>query len=514
VLFLHGGDMIQGTLYFTKYQGRADMDILNMLGIDVVSSGNHEFDKGPGLLASLMSMANFPVISSNIDVSKEPKLEGRLAPYVVKTVGGEKIGIIGITTTETPAISNPGPNIRFTDPAETVMAAVSELHKAQVNKIIVLSHLGYEEDIGLAKKIAHVQIIVGGNSHTLLGDTAAFGSLGFKPEGAYPTVIKDREGRDVLIVQAWEWAKVLGQITVRFGPEGSVVRWKAAPMILAGTTFRKDNKALTEGSRAHTDIYNALKASGVVGFYAEDEYVNRKLAAYAGPLKEMMSTVIARIPRDLKRGNNAGPGPVMVDAMLEKTRAAGVQIAMQNCGGIRKDIPAGDMTVADVYELMPFNNTLVILELKGAELLDALEEAVEFQIATGGKAPYLYVAGITFRLDESAQKGSRIREIMIKKSNDDYAPIDASKAYRIVTSSYLAGGGDGITIFGKSRGYRYDTGYVDAEVLMEYMKGKGTIEPPDEKRISFYLYYDIPIADVIMFAVTADMQHYELRKAA
>jgi len=512
VLFLHGGDMVQGTLYFTKYEGRADMDILNMLGIDAATLGNHEFDKGPRMLLSLISMANFPIVSSNIDVSKDPLLAGRLAPYTVKTFGEEKIGIIGVTTTETPAISNPGPAIRFTDPEASVMEAVSELQRIGVKKIIILSHRGYEEDMALAKKISNVAVIVGGHTHSLLGDTAAFGALGLKPEGPYPTVVKDREGKDVLVVQAMEWAKVLGRIHVTINGDGYAVKWSGSPILIVGSAFRKDKEIVSGDARS--EIMNTIRSSGAAGIYEEDESVKSKLAYYAGPLKEMMNTVIARASRDLKRGDNSGPGPHVVDGMLSKTHSAGVQIAIQNTGGVRKDIAAGDISVADVYELMPFSNTLVILELKGSELVAALEEAVDFQISSGNKAPYLYVAGICFGVDESAQKGGRIRNVKVGSEKGGYAPVESEKSYRIVTSSYMAGGGDGMGIFMKAPGYRSDTGFIDAEVFMEYLKDKGVIGPPKEKRISLHQHDNIRIAVIIPFAGYADRRQRELRKAA
>jgi 5'-nucleotidase / UDP-sugar diphosphatase len=512
VLFLHAGDMVQGTLYFTKYDGKADMDMLNMLGLDAAIPGNHEFDKGPRMLASLISMANFPVVSSNIDVSKEPSLAGRLAPYAVRTIGEEKIGIIGITTTETPAISNPGPMIRFADPAASVIAAVAELHRLGVRKIVVLSHCGYAEDIVLAKKISHVAVIVGGHTHTLLGDTNAFGSLGLKAEGAYPTVVKDRDGKDVLIVQAWEWAKVLGRLNVRFNPDGSVLKWSGSPILLSGSTLKKD-QAIISG-KARSEIISALRSSGVAGIYEEDASVKRLLTSYSGPLKDMMTTVIARVSGDLKREDNAGPGPLVADSMLSKTHSAGVRIAIQNKGGIRKDIAAGDISVADVYELMPFNNTLVIIELKGSELIAALEQAIDFKIAFGNKSPYLYVSGICFRIDESEQKGGRIRDVKVGTAKDGYMAVDPAKTYRIVASSYLAGGGDGMTILMKASGYRLDTGFTDAEVFMEYLKAKGTIDPPTEKRISLLPHDNVRIAAIIPLAEYTNNQSFELLWAA
>ncbi len=513
VLFLHGGDMVQGTLYFAKYQGKADMDILNMLNPDAATAGNHEFDEGPGLLASLAGMAHFPIVPSNIDVSGEPRLAGRLAPYAVKTIGGERIAIIGVTTTDTPAISNPGPTVRFKDPAESVMKSVEELQRTGLRKIVLLSHLGYMEDIAIAKQTSGIFVIVGGHSHTHLGDKKAFHSLGLNPEGPYPTIVKNRDGRDVLIVQAWEWAKLLGVLRLRFDSNGEIIAWSGAPMLLVGTTFKQNDAVIAEGSEAYNDILRSLRASGAAGIYGEDEQVKARLAEYAGPMKEMMNTVIAKAGKELVRGNNRGPGPIVADSMLVKTRTAGVQIAIQNTGGIRRDIPAGDISVAEVYELLPFNNTLVIIDLTGNQLLSALEESIDFQLAGGNRGTHLYVAGISFRIDESAKKGMRIRDAMVQMSDGNYSALDGANTYRIVTSSYLAGGGDGMYIFRQAAGYRSDTGFIDAEVLIEYLKGLGTVTAPTEKRISSLPLYT-RIAVISPYRAFQNRLSAELLKAA
>jgi 5'-nucleotidase len=512
VIFAHGGDMVQGTLYFSKYGGMADMDILNLLGLDAATTGNHEFDRGPQTLLTLISKAGFPIVSSNIDTSADPALAGRPAPYTLIRAGGAEIGVIGMTAIETPAISNPGPYVRFKDPGASVMAAVAELRGKGVNKIIVLSHCGYEEDIAIAKKLAHVSVIVGGHTHTLLGDSSAFEPLGLKPEGPYPTVVKDRDGRDVLIVQAWEWAKVLGTLYVGYGPDGYARKWSGSSKLLVGPSFTRDNKIVTGSTRA--EMIDSLRSSGVAVMYDEDAAVRKAIDGYAGPLRLMMSTVVGRISGDLRRGNNTGPGPLVADAMLSKTRNAGVSIAVQNTGGIRKDIMAGAMTVADCYELLPFNNTLVILELKGSELIAAFEQAVEFQIASGNKSPYMYVAGITFRIDETAPAGRRIRDVRIGNANEGYAPIDPAVNYKIVTCSYMAGGGDGMTVFMKSAGRRTDTGFTDAEVFMEYLKAGGRVNPPTEERILLLGHDRLRISALIRPAGQAERRYPGLLKAA
>ncbi len=133
---------------------------------------------------------------------------------------------------------------------------------------------------------------------------------------------------------------------------------------------------------------------------------------------------------------------------------------------------------------MPFGNTLVVLDLSGRELRESLEEAIDYQIAAGNKEPYLYVAGMRFRLDREARNGKRVNDIKVVDRDGSALPLDESRTYRVVVNNYLADGGDGMKILKRATGYRNDTGFSDAEVFMEYLKQKGTISNPTEKRIS------------------------------
>jgi 5'-nucleotidase len=198
----------------------------------------------------------------------------------------------------------------------------------------------------------------------------------------------------------------------------------------------------------------------------------------------MMTTTVATAAQSLRRDNNRGPGPIVADAMLWKTKVSGTQIAIQNTGGIRRDIAAGNISIADIYELLPFNNTLVMIDIKGRDLLDAIEEGVEYQISTGGKEPYLYVAGISIRLDDAKPKGRRIEDPLVRQSDGSYMCLQDKETYRVVTNSYLAGGGDGMNILGHITGHRTDTGFVDAEIMIEYLKELGTVNELAEKRIT------------------------------
>lgn len=487
VLMVHAGDTVQGTFYFIKYQGRIDSEFLNLLGIDAATSGNHEFDKGPGLLAGMIDRADYPIVSANLDVSHEPLLSGKLRPHAVKKIGSHEVGIIGVTTREAAMISNPGPNVVFLDPQESVMKSVRELKKKGVKTVILLSHLGYEEDIELAKKINGVAVIVGGHTHSLLGDRSRFSLLGPVPAGEYPTVVKDLEGKNVLIVQSWEWAKVLGTLKITLDADGRASSWSGGPMLIVGDHFKQKGAEVPAGSAIHESIRTALAASGSAKIYPDNPEFRKRLDVYSRPIQEMMGTVIARAGEELRRVNNAGPGPIIADAMLWKTRSTGAVIAIQNTGGVRKDVPAGDITIGGVYELLPFGNTLVLLDLTGLELKNALEEAVNYQIISGSKEPYLYVSGVMFRIDAKAGYGQRIRDLKVVDAAGTEVDIRAEKNYRIVTNNYLADGGDGMQIFKSAGGYRSDTGFSDAEIFMEYMKSRGTISNPTEKRISLRL---------------------------
>ncbi|RTI06792.1 multifunctional 2',3'-cyclic-nucleotide 2'-phosphodiesterase/5'-nucleotidase/3'-nucleotidase, partial [Thermus scotoductus] len=166
------------------------------------------------------------VVCADGGVGREARLKGLFAPDTVVLVGSEKVGVIGLTTPDTREIANPGPTVDCLDPYETAQKAVYELLKKGVNKIVVRSHLGYGEDLKLARRLVGAQVIVGGNSHTLLG---SFHHEELAPAGHYPTVVKNPEGKDELVVQAWEWGKVVGLLEVTFDGKGEPLAYKKQP---------------------------------------------------------------------------------------------------------------------------------------------------------------------------------------------------------------------------------------------------------------------------------------------
>ncbi|WP_459857535.1 bifunctional metallophosphatase/5'-nucleotidase [Humidesulfovibrio idahonensis] len=482
VLTLHAGDAVQGTLYFNVFEGAAEFDFLNALGIDAMALGNHEFDKGPASLGRMLAAARFPILSANLDVSAEPALKGRVLPYVVRRFGAERVAIIGSTTPATPLMTRDVGRVRFSEPASVLAVLVRELKAQNINKIVVLSHNGYEADLELARNVPGIDVIVGGHSHTLLGDAAALGGLGLVPAGPYPTRVLGPDG-PVLVVQAWKWGEELGVLTVRFDAGGHVAGFTAAPTLLSGDSFRMGTAAVDKNSPEQAEILARLKASGVAKIYAEDPAMLQKLAPYAAKVAAMQNAPIgARATVDLIRGTATDPGPLLADAYLAKV--PGAQIALVGAGGVRRDLFAGELTLGMVMGVAPFGNTLVALDITGAQLKEALEQAVEFRIAVRPhqgdlrRMPVLHPAGFVYVIHPLRPAGQRVDGLSLRMADGTLAPLDPHATYRLVTNNFLAGGGDGLDMLKKLTAGRVDTGFLEHDVLAEHLAKLGAVAPP------------------------------------
>ena len=423
-LLLDAGDVSQGTLYFVQYRTQEGRDFYNLLGYDAVAPGNHEFDLGSKVFAdNFVSGAKFSIVLANVELANEPTLAGKIPPFVVKQVGGEKIGIFGMMTDDLPIDSNPGSNIQMKNAGETAKAAVADLEKQGVNKIILLSHRGYGPDLDLAAKVDGIDLIVGGHTDTLLGDpTKPDKSLG-APAGAYPTVVKTPNGGKTLVVQDFEFGRLLGKIDLTFDDKGEVTAYEGSP-ILVDSTIK------------------------------DDPEVAKKLADLAKPLDDLKKQIIGKTTVDLIgdaqiiRNQETNLGNLVADAMLWATAMDKTQIAIANDGGIRRTIKTGDISYGDVLEILPFGNRLVQFDLTGADLLAALEHGISQVYAGGGSAGrFPQIAGLKFSADLSKPVGSRVSAVQVGNAKDGFKPLDKNATYRIITNDFMAGGGDGYAMF-------------------------------------------------------------------
>jgi len=450
VLLLDAGDAFQGTLFFNQWQGQEEAHFMNALGYQAMAVGNHEFDSGPATLGAFVDEADFPTVSANVDVSAEPALAGKIPAYTIIDVAGERIGVLGLTTEDTSFISSPGPNVVFNDFIQSSEETVTALEADGVNKIIAVTHLGYAADLQLASTVDGIDVIVGGHSHTLLGDMPA-------ARGSYPTVKTTPCGDTVLIVSAFEWGKYLGRLDVTFAPDGSVESYSGAPIFIDESI-------------------------------AEDPDVATGVADYARPIEELKATVVGKSlvdlegTRELVRTQETDLGNLICDAMLWDTVSEGTQIAIQNGGGIRASIPAGDVTMGQVLEVLPFGNQIATFGLKGSDVWSALENGVSQVEEGSGRFPH--VSGLRFSFDRAREAGSRILSVHVMGPDGGYSPIDLEAVYKLASNSFLRGGGDGYDVFADKAIDAYDSGSVLADALAGYVAESSPVNVTTEGRIT------------------------------
>jgi 5'-nucleotidase len=449
-LVLCAGDTFQGTLYFNVYEGLADLAYMNYVGVQAMAVGNHEFDRGPAILARFAGLARFPLLAANLDVGTDQGLAPLIKPSAILEAGGERIGVVGAVPVDLMSISSPGPTIRMTDLVPSVQAAVDALTAAGVDKVILLSHVGYKTDLELAGTLTGVDVIVGGHSHTLLGAVPGLP----QPAGEYPTVLRGPDGGTVLVVQAWEWGKVLGRIKVRFDTQGRVAGWDDAAPVPVDASVE------------------------------EDPTVRTMAAAFARPLAVLRDQVVAHAPKGiattrvtLRHAENPMAN-VIADAMLAATAKGGSVAAFVNAGGVRAGIEPGPITYGQAVAVQPFNNTLVQLDLTGGELKAILEEALG-NWPESGAGLLCPSRGTSYAIDLDRPAGSRTVDLVVAGE-----PVREGASYRVTLPSFVAGGGDNHPLAKLARGTRYDTGILDIDAFVEFLKAHDPIAGDLEGRVT------------------------------
>uniref|UniRef100_I2Q799 5'-nucleotidase/2',3'-cyclic phosphodiesterase-like hydrolase n=1 Tax=Desulfovibrio sp. U5L TaxID=596152 RepID=I2Q799_9BACT len=449
-LLLDAGDQFQGTLFFTRYKGEANAFFMDRLGYDAMTLGNHEFDDGPATLANFIRRLKFPVVTANVDLSASPKLKGLVAPYIVREVGGRKIGIIGATQPKTAQISSPGPDVSFPKLVPAINQAVAELRRQGVDIIVVLSHAGLAGDKKLAASVAGIDAIVGGHSHVLLGN-------GY-PEavGPCPLLVDAPDGGKTYIVTAGYWGRYLGVLHLAFDAAGRVTTADGNPVRL-DAAVPEDPATLAEVER------------------------------FAKPLEAFRATVLGRTDGPLGaamcRQEECAAGDLLAEAMLAGGRSRGAVAALVNGGGVRAGIAPGEVTLGDVLTAFPFPNTLTVLTLSGADLALALEHGVSAVGLHEGSGRFPQVAGLRYAFDLSRPVGRRILSVAVADAVGAFIPLDPTADYRLAISDFLYRGGDGYTVFReKGRDVEGD-GETTADLIAAWIKAKSPLSPALDGRI-------------------------------
>lgn len=486
-LLLHAGDAFSGDLYFNAFHGAADVAMMNQLGFDAMTFGNHEFDlgstkEGHQKLTEFIKSAKFPFVSANVDFSKDELFndlqtrsavenykDGHIYNGIVIDVNGQKVGVFGLTTEETPTISSTG-DVKFENYIDRAKASVKAFEDQGINKIIALTHIGFDDslvwdnDQELAKQVEGIDIIVGGHTHSSIGE---------------PVLVNEGKGVTI-IVQANEYAKALGTLDVKFNSRGEI--YSHAGKLITTDPTSKDfpivaNSETEIALEPFTKKVNEIKESSI-GVTAK---------ALLDGKRDSDNTGVSSV-----RHNETNLGNLMTDAMLWKAKSINdkTSIAIQNGGGIRTSIEDGDITTGDVLKVMPFGNALAIVELSGADLMKSLEHSVSADAIEGGKGlkeagAFLHVSGMKFTYDSTKAKGERVQSAQVLEG-DKYVDLDTTKTYFIATNTFTAKGGDGYVQLGDAykAGKVSEPGFVDYENFIEYVRTLGTeVNPTVEGRI-------------------------------
>ncbi|WP_272701634.1 bifunctional metallophosphatase/5'-nucleotidase [Desulfovibrio sp. Fe33] len=496
VILLHAGDAVQGGLYFMRYGGRPEMELLDRLEFDAFAPGNHEFDRGASFLAGMLQYAKVPVVCANLDASAVPALAARVRPYTIVERGGDRIGVIGLLTPETRVISSPG-EVQFRDVVHAAALLVRELEARGVNKIVLLTHQGFAEDKRLAAEVPGVDVVVGGHSHTLLGNPGGVEALGLRPEAAYPTVVRGADGQDVYVVSAWKWGRVLGRLDLSFDEAGRVTGAEGRPVLLLGDSFRRRDDAgrMAELKGADREALLArIGADPEAAVGPEDPAIKEYLAPFRKGVEAMNAEVIGeavlalphiRVPGVTETGVRLPRGsliaPLVCQSMLARFDSTGepADIALLNAGGVRESVERGAITAGAAHALLPFNNTLVLLELTGGQVRRALETGVD-----RGDGAFPYVGGARYTADMRRPEGRRVLSVDILDGSGNWTSLDPLRTYRVVTNAYLASGGDGYEVL-KSAAPAYDTGFVDAQAFIRYVRRQHMLKPLSSTGVTY-----------------------------
>jgi len=460
VLLLSGGDINTGVPESDLLDAEPDFIGMNMIGYDAMAVGNHEFDNPLEVLAKQANWASFPFLAANIYKDGKRMFDA----YKVFNKDGIKIAVIGLTTEDTAKIGNPEfiKEVTFTDPkteAKKVIAEIKKAHNPDV--IIAATHMGHylngnsgsnaPGDVQLARYLdeGDLDMIVGGHSQEPVCMEGINQAAKFK---AGDLCVPDIQN-GTYIVQAHEWGKYVGRADYTFkNGEFELASYQLIPVNL------KKKVKNSEGKKVRVFIQDEI---------AQDKAVFNTLKPFQEKGQAALSIVIGESngvlqgERDIVRNNQTNLGRLIATAHMQRAKA---DFAIMNSGGVRASIEAGNISYKNVLTVQPFANTLTYVDMTGSEVLDYLNVVATKTKDSGAFAQF---AGITMSV------GQQVSDVNIAGQ-----ALDLNKEYRFTIPSFNAAGGDGYPKINDHAGY-VNTGYVDAEILKEYIQSNSPINIAD-----------------------------------
>ncbi|MGL6261805.1 bifunctional metallophosphatase/5'-nucleotidase [Vibrio sp. WXL210] len=504
--FLHAGDCFQGTLYFSLFKGRANAAMLNALDLDAMALGNHELDLGNEPVADFAQRIQFPLLAGNWDLSNEAahkrnKIssnqnvyayhnEQQVARWVVQQVDGEPVAIFGLSLDKMTDIANPDPDTPFINSLDVALRTVKAIRASGVNKIILLSHLGYEQDKALAEQVEGIGLIVGGHSHRLQGD---FSSLGFAADESYGQLVNG-----CYVVQAGYHALSIGHCHIDFDRDGKVVRFEGQNELLFGRRVFLDAslnqprsdaqyQAACEWIRQHPNVVVCKKDPEVQGLL-RDNYM-----PCVKQLAEQVVTVLERPLRHVRIPDEQGASevaPLVTDSFLFAMRNRGhdIQFALHNAGGVRNSLHAGEISVADIAgKLLPFAVPIGVYRLSGEALRLTLEGAINNALNNGvegtGSGSYPYTSRLRFDYQPDNPPGERIEHLQVCDDQGLWQDVDPEAIYCGTSSAYTMKGKEGYDAILNQLPGSIVTTVSMADCFVEYLQARPESQAISQKAV-------------------------------
>lgn len=445
VVLLDAGDQLVGTLYYHFLRTSVTTEFMNKMKYDGMTLGNHEFDEGIRKLVDFIKTLEFNVTSTNIDMEKAPKeLRDVVKDYFL--LEEYKTAVIGVTTNTTSFISLGARNLNFINPYIRVQQRIDELNALGYERIICLSHNGYVDDMYLAKMTKGIDLIVGGHSHSLLGDKGRIPEyLHNRIEGEYPTYVKGKDGKDVAIVQANYFGSVVGILKLHWDSNNNLIIDSNEPRIL-------DNRVPEDPEYAQ-----------VISKYRKDveARVQSRIGEALGPYDHTFC-----------RKKECSAGNIVADAIY---RTYNTDIAFTNSRGVRSSLPKGDINSGHVMTMLPFSNTIAIFKFSGKEVWDLVERSISdyTEEIENGKPIFRNIestsqwSGLKFIYNSSLPQGERVSEIFLySRDKRTLTPLPKDETiYSVATNEYITSGGDNLMDELKPGEYEKDSSTIDVVVI-------------------------------------------------
>ena len=447
-LLLDGGDVNTGIPESDLQDAVPDFKGMNLLGYQAMAVGNHEFDKPLPVLKMQRELAQFPMLSANIYEHGKRMFD----PYNIFTLGDVKVGVMGLTTEDAHKMVHPDhvKNIEFRSVIAEASQVVPELRR-QADVVIATTHMGHfengqhgtqaEGDVEMARAVNGIDLVVGGHSQ----NPACMKAENVLDRVYVPgTPCQPDRQNGTWIVQAHEWGKYVGRADFEYrNREFKLVSYALIPVNLK-------KSAATAESESKDAFYTAE--------IAENKEMLALLAPYQTFGQQKLDIAVGESDQALEgkraaaRARPVAMGVLIGQAMMERT---GADFAIINAGSVRDTLPAGKITYKDVLKVHPFGNTIVTVDLSGAEVLDYLNTVAKM---TAGSGAFPQFAGIELVITSGTVTQARIKQ----------EPLDPARTYRLAVNNFQAVGGDG---YPKLTGHPsfVDSGFVDADVLREFI---------------------------------------------